>query len=736
MPNKQSLKSLSKKYIKALVLQQDQTDCGVACLLSLVNFYGGTSNLEKLRELSGTNTVGTTLLGLYQCALKIGFDADAYETELQQLNVIEKPCILHIVNEGNLQHYVVCFSYIPPSLGKPEGTFIIGDPAKGILTLNEKELEKIWQSKTLLILSPNQNFILNKQETKAKWQWFKALIKPDLNILGLTMLLGIIATTLGLAIAIFSQKLIDKIIPSGNTTRLISSLIVLFFVLLMRTGISYVRTHFLLLQSKDFNNRIVGNFFNALVYLPKSFFDTRKTGDMITRMQDTSRIQRNIAFITGSFFIDIIILLSTSFFLITYSKTIAIITFSFIPLIVALILSYSKPIRKHQQDVMAYSGINQSNYIDTFNGISVIKQHLLEFFFTQKIKTVYGSLQDKTLAMGKMGNRFTVMNDILGIILNIVLIGTASFMVLNKQLKVGEMMAVISLSGSLIPAVARLSQINLQLQEAKVAFDRMYDFSSIKPEFIEEKITPIAFAQLEVKKISFRFAGRKPILKNVSIYLKKGEIIALLGESGCGKSTTLAILEKFYEIEQGEITVNGTPLSQLYTPSWRNIIAVVPQEIKLFNGSVIENIALGLNPSEEMNEVARFCRDLGIEPFIMQFPQGYATLIGEEGVNLSGGQKQVIAICRALYKNPQVLLLDEATSAMDRNTEQFILNLIKEQIDKGLSALMVTHKASVAKLADRIYVIENGITNVHGTPKELAMTNNFFSQLILDTTIE
>lgn len=168
------------------------------------------------------------------------------------------------------------------------------------------------------------------------------------------MLLGIFATILGLAIAIFTQKLIDQIIPSGNTTRLIVSLVALFFVLLMRTGISYIRTHFLLLQSKEFNNRIVGNFFNALVHLPKSFFDSRKTGDMITRMQDASRIQRNIAFIAGSFFIDVIILLSTSFFLITYSKTLAFIIFCFIPLIVTLILSYTRPINKHQQEVMAY----------------------------------------------------------------------------------------------------------------------------------------------------------------------------------------------------------------------------------------------------------------------------------------------------------------------------------------------------------------------------------------------
>lgn len=211
-----------------MVFQQDQSDCGVACLLSLVNFYGGTGNLEKLRELSGTNAIGTTLLGLYQTANKIGFDADAYKTGLQQLKTIESPCILHVVNEGNLQHYVVCFIYSKPEADGLKGTFTIGDPARGILTLGEKELEKNWQSKTLLTLHPNIEFVLAKQETKAKWEWFKALIKPDLNILGLTMLLGIFATILGLAIAIFTQKLIDQIIPSGNTTRLIVSLVALF----------------------------------------------------------------------------------------------------------------------------------------------------------------------------------------------------------------------------------------------------------------------------------------------------------------------------------------------------------------------------------------------------------------------------------------------------------------------------------------------------------------------------
>lgn len=719
-----SIKTLKRTF----VLQQDQTDCGVACLLSLTQYYGGINSLEKLRELSGTNTTGTTLLGLYQCANKIGFTAEAFEADMPNLKALKEPCVLHVIMEGSLQHYIVCYDY-DAYLDK----FIVGDPGKGLIELDEIELNKIWQSKTLLQLKPNDSFVFKKEQRNAKWLWFKGLIKDDINILTITMVLGVLATVLNLATAIFSQKLIDKILPSGDQQKLITSLVLLFLVLLIRAGLNFIRQHFLLLQSKDFNSRIVGSFFKALVHLPKSFFDSRKTGDMITRMNDTARIQKNIAYISGSVFIDIIILLTTAFFLINYSLTIALVTFAFIPIVAIVILSYTKPIKKHQSAVMAASAINESNYIDTINGIMVIKAHSQENLFTNKINTVYGNLQNQSFALGKLGNRFAITTDAISIVLTIVLITIASFMVLQKQLKVGEMMAIISLAGTLIPAVARLSQINLQLQEAKVAFDRMYDFTSIKPEFEDDVITPLDFKQLEVRNISFRFAGRKPVLQNISFELAKGEMIALLGESGCGKSTTMAILEKFYQVERGEVLVNDMAIENIYTPTWRNIVATVPQEIKLFNGTLIENIAIG-NAKEEVLAIVDFCMAKGFNKYFEAMPQGYFTLVGEEGINLSGGQKQLVALARALYRKPQVLLLDEATAAMDRNTERFILTLLN-QLKKDMGIVLITHKMQTAKICDRIYVIENGLITANGDPAKLLETDNFFSQLAADAMV-
>jgi len=714
---------------KGFALQQDHTDCGVACLLSVTRYFGGDQSLEKLREFSGTNLTGTTLLGLYQCAHKIGFKAEAFEAGVENIKALKDPCILHVILE-NMQHYIVFYG-----LDNKKEQFVIGDPAKGIVLMSEEKLLDIWKSKTLLQLEPNEHFISEKEQKKIKWQWFWKLLNEDVNILTVTMVLGVLITVLGLAMAIFSQKLIDNILPSANRNKLIIGLVLLFFVLLIRAGLTYIRQYFLLLQSKDFNNRIVGNFFSTLVRLPKSFFDRRKTGDMIARMNDTTRIQRNIAYITGSVFIDIIIFVVTCFFLINYSLTISLIVFGFIPILVFTILSYTKPIKTKQREVMASNALNESNYIDTIQGISIIKSQNKENFFTGKINAIYGSLQDETLELGKIGNNFSITTDFLGLSLNVVLISVASFLVLNKQLKTGEMIAILSLVNSLLPAVARLSQINIQFQEANIAFDRMYDFTSVEPEYTpaQELTTPLNFDKLVLEHVAFRFPGRRVILKDISLELNKGEMIALLGESGSGKSTLMAILQKFFIPDAGVINVNGESLADMDTERWRNVIATVQQEIKLFNGTLIDNIGLGHVPEERM-AIIDFCNEMGFGRFFEGFPQGYFTLIGEEGINISGGQKQLVALARALYRKPQILLLDEATSAMDRNTEKVILEIL-QKLKQTIGVFLITHRIQTAKNADRIYIIEDGVIKDSGTPFTLSTGQNFYSQLIADVFV-
>lgn len=199
-----------------------------------------------------------------------------------------------------------------------------------------------------------------------------------------------------------------------------------------------------------------------------------------------------------------------------------------------------------------------------------------------------------------------------------------------------------------------------------------------------------------------------------------------MGESGSGKSTLLQVLQKFYEFEEGEIYINGIPWVQTAIPTWRNCIGVVPQNVKIFNGTLIDNICLG-DSTKEAQAVIDFCTSNGFNRYFESFPQRYLTLLGEEGTNISGGEQQLVALCRALYNKPQLLLLDEPTAAMDTNMESFVIDLIGE-MKARMGIIIVTHRLKISRLADRIYIIEKGKVVIEGSQAELLNSDNFYSR--------
>lgn len=272
-----------------IIQQLDFSDCGPACLLTIVEHYGGIDSLENLRKLSGTNIIGSTLLGLYQAATQIGFNAEGCEADIAALIKHESPCILHVIIDNKLQHYVVYYG-VTQKNGKIN--FIVGDPAKGILYLSRNELDTIWQSKTCLTLTPNESFKKGIDIGKAKRNWIFELVKSDAPLLLIAAGLGIVIAVLGLVMAIFSQRLIDDILPNRNFIKLNIGIALVFLLLLIKEVFSYLRQYFLISQSKDFNIRIIDFFYSHLLRLPKQFFDTRKIGELTARLNDTSRIQR------------------------------------------------------------------------------------------------------------------------------------------------------------------------------------------------------------------------------------------------------------------------------------------------------------------------------------------------------------------------------------------------------------------------------------------------------------
>jgi ABC-type bacteriocin/lantibiotic exporter with double-glycine peptidase domain len=718
------MSSRKSKIKKNFHRQHDQSDCGVACLQSVISFYGGTKSLEHLRELSGTSKQGTTLLGLYQAAQKCGFQAQGLESGLEWLKTIEQPVILHVVVDKYLQHYLVCYGY-------ENGQFAIGDPAKGITTFSEEELNKIWQSKALLKLKPTGDFEKTKDIRRGKYSWFRELIKEDSGLLSIIFFLSLIISILGMTMAIYSQKLIDEILPAGDIGKIVIGTGLLLVLLTARSGISYLAGFFGIKQGKDYNNRLINHFFGSLLYLPKSFFDNRRIGELTARMNDTSRIQSTITNVVGELLNNLLLILVGLVVLFFYSKIIGIVVLMSIPLFGLISWWYHKSIVSSQHEVMAANAHKSSNYVNTMQGIDSVKAYNREELFADINKRVYGHFQDKVFHLGKTGIRLQMAAEIFGVIITVAVLGAGSWLVVEEKLSIGSLMAVLGISGSIFPAITSLAFANITLQGAKVAFDRMYEFTSIKPEFIsdnlEEEKNSFQFEKLEIQNLSFRFPGRKPILSNVSFSLFKGQSISILGESGGGKTTLLNILQGFYIQGNGSIQFNDQNINKIKLSLLRKSIGVVPQEIAIFNGTLFDNLLLG-GSEQDIKHTLAFCKQAGFDRYFSKFPQGYATILGEEGINISGGQKQLIGLCRALLKAPSLLLLDEPTSAMDRETENFALRLLHDY-NPQCGIILVTHQLKIANTTDCIQIIQDGRIRAFGKKEELLQFDNLYSRM-------
>lgn len=715
------MKLVSLKHIaKTHTLQLDQSDCGVSCLLSIIKLYNGNNSLEKIRELSGTSRQGTTMLGLYQAANQLGFVADGCEADIQALIDHKQPLILHILIENQLQHYIVCYQY-----SEKEG-FLIGDPAKGIYTLSISELEKIWISKTCLTLEPNDNFVTQKAQQDSQKKWFLDLLREGHKLIWISVLLGFFVAGLGLTMALFSQKLIDDILPSNNINKLISGIILLTILLSARVGISVLRQYFMLQQSKDFNNRINNSFFSALLQLPKAFFDTRKTGELVARLNDTQRVQNVIKMLTSTLIIDVLVAIISTVFLFSYSWRLGLICIFSLPLYFFIIYRSNKKILLSQKEVMQSSAITESNFINVIQGISTIKNDNKQNIFNELNKHIFANYQNKIFNLGKINITLSWQSGLTSVLFVIGILIYTSLQVFNHQIKIGELMAILGIVGSLLPSIASLALISIPMNEAKIAFNRMYEFASVE----KEKTEGIEISELKnikIQNLSFRFAGRSELFHHLNLQIEKGKIIAFVGESGTGKSTLGQILQRFYTYENGSIMVNNQyQLQEIKLENYRNFIGVIPQEITIFNGNIIDNILLGTKDTSE--NVLSFIVEYGFKFYFDQLPQGLMTIVGEEGINLSGGQKQLIALARALYKKPQFLILDEATSAMDRKTENFTIQLL-QKIKRDCAVLFISHRLhKLRNIADTIYILENKTITEFGNHEELMKTDNFYSE--------
>lgn len=682
--------------------QKAIAECGIACLESVFKVHGFNPSREILIALTGTSRTGASLLGLSEASIKLGLSADGYEGTINALKKLTTPSILHVVINSNQLHYVVCYGF--------NGThFIIGDPGRGISEILPDDIDAIWQTKRLLVFTgtvERQKFDTHNKKGLSKtkisiWE----LVKADSRLLITSSVIGLVVSILSLSLAYFSRYLLDDLLLNeGGQSKFLTALFVLLLTLLTKNTLTFIRELMFLHQSKNLSNRMNGFFYKKLLNLSLSYYQSMRTGDLVARLNDSVRIQNVVNYIFNSLVIDgfLFITIIVFVFLIAPWLSISFLVFSTLFFLIAFF--QTKKVMKAQRLVLESYALNESTYINTLQGIDTIKSHNQEDLFSKFTNDVHGFFQDNLFRFGKFKSNLNLVYAISGSLIVTLTIFFSCQMYFQNLLPLGTLVALLQVSLMISSPITNISLANFRIQEAKVAFERINEFVESQPEYEKEndlnQVTIGHFDSLIITHLYFKFPGTVKLIEDINLEIVRGDFVALIGSSGVGKSTFLKILQKFYDVHSGSIFVNGIEWNDLSVYHWRNVVGVVPQEITLFNTSIAGNIAIGEPAS--LSEIEKFCVEVGLDEFFKSMFDGYNTIVGDSGINLSGGQKQLVGIARALYKRPQLLMLDEATSFLDEEKQVTVFGLLKKlNAENGMTIVYVTHDSKLAAYATK-----------------------------------
>ena len=705
-----------------LIKQHDYKDCGAACLASISAHYGRLVPIARVRQIAHTDTRGTNVLGMIQGLNNLGFNAKGVKGDLEAITQIPLPTIAHIIVNGTMHHYVVIYKVY-------KGKISVMDPGPGkMVTYTLEEFSKIWTG-VLILLEPNEYFEQRNDKTSI-YSRFWNLIQPHKSVAIQALLGAVVYTILGLSTSIYIEKITDYVLIDGNT-RLLNILSVgMIVILIFQIYIGSMKSVLMLQTGQKIDKHLILGYYKHLLDLPQRFFDTMKIGEITSRISDAVKIRTFINDASIQIFVNIFTIIFSFALMFTYYWKLALIIAIVIPLYFLIYWITNKLNKKVERQLMEDSADLESHLVESLNSVRTIKQFGLEIFENNKTDNHFSKLL-KTIYKSVLNSLFSgSSSEFLSRIFTIILLWVGSKYVIDQTITPGELLSFYALIGYFTSPVMELIGLNKTIQNAVIAADRLFEIMDLEREEATDKfeLTRENIGNIEFKNVEFSYGSRVDVFKDFSCFIPKGKTTAIVGESGSGKTTIASLLQNLYPLKNGKITIGDYDLNYISNYSLRNLVSTVPQQIDLFSGNVIENIALG----EDFPDVQRILdvsKGIGILEFIENLPNGFQTHLGENGAMLSGGQKQRIAIARALYKDPEILILDEATSALDTESEQIIQKTLIDFKNKGRTMIIIAHRLSTIAFADNILVLEKGNLIEQGTHEDLIKAEGKYSSL-------
>lgn len=715
-----------------LIKQHDEKDCGAASLSMILNYYGKKLPLASLREAIKVDQYGANIEGILKGAKKYGLNGipikgdvlpvwDAIATGSATVDnttiQFQMPAIIRIVNDENFEHFVVINGIKGDKLD-------VYDPGKGKYHMTKEYYLKHFLGE--IILFRKSDDFKKENLRKGSLSKFGKMISHQKALIGTIGFLSLFITGIGLAGTFLFQFLIDNVL--GNITNenlldqsvdmlalLVTALAILY---LFKFAVEVLRGKLLTRMSKNLDLPLMLGYYDHVTELPMDFFDTRKTGEIISRFNDASKICEAISGVTLTLMIDVVLVAFCGIVLYEKSPVLFVIAFSIFVIYVTISVLYVKPLEKFNRELMEQNAQFTSYLKESVDGMETVKVSQGEHAVTGKVRMLFMKYITKNIKVSMMAITKEALIQLVTSVGTLVLLWVGALEVISGSMSVGSLVTFYSLMTYFLTPIQNIVGLQGSLQTALVAADRLNDVMDLQKEVGGED-TLESIEKISFDDVSFRYGNRNLVLDKLTMKAVKGEQIALVGESGCGKSTATKLLMGLYDSEDGTVTINGKDIREYSIESLRKHIAYVPQTTFLFSDTIRNNLLFGLKeqdmPSDE--EIANVL-DICCCEFILDLPFGMDSVLEENGSNLSGGQRQRLAIARALLRKPDLLILDEATSALDTVTEHSIQRALSKYYS-DMIIVTVAHRLSTVKDHDHILVLDHGTVVESGTHDKL-----------------
>ncbi|MBQ7904996.1 MAG: peptidase domain-containing ABC transporter [Spirochaetaceae bacterium] len=702
------------------VLQHDESDCGPACVSIILQYYGKTIPLRKIRAVAGTDKIGTSGFGISKACETFGLDCEGFMApQKEKISEIIFPAIFHIKTE--IEHYVVVYKI-------KKNKVYISDPAIGLIKEDLKSFLEKW-SGVFFLVSPTSSFEKTNDEQGLLFRFF-SLLKPHKKLVISILLASLFLSMFGIFMSFYFRFLIDEVLYSQVKATLNLCSVCYLIIIVFQSVLNFARSQILLYLGEKVDVILLSDFFCHLLHLPMSFFSNRKTGEVLSRVNDAETIRYAIASTTLSVVIDSFMIIVGGFFLFNMGSKL--LPISIIPVLISsvIILFFAKPIKILIRQRSIIEADKNASMYESINGIATIKGLATEQIAMDRVEEKICESAHMSVKLRTKGN---LQNSILSFVSGcgkLALYWIGSFYIFNGELTLGQLISFITLSGFFLEPLSRVLTMQLQLQEVMIAAQRLSDVIDLEEEsdsnLNKDEVESLS-GDIEFNNVGFAYGTRGMAIKNISLKIKSGEKVAFVGMSGSGKTTLLKLLMRFYECTEGNILINGKDINEYYIQSYREKIGYVPQESLLFTGTIKENISWGCE-IPDIKKIVQCAIDAKAIDFIQNFPDKFDTYVGEHGSTLSGGERQRIALARVLMRDPHFLILDEATASLDSISEHAIMSTIFNRI-KNKTVIMVAHRLSTIKNCDKIFVFNKGSLVEEGSHESLLEQKGFYFDL-------